>query len=56
VAGRLSMLSHEERVWVTPDLVCCAEEADVEARVKVAREVVQVLRGEKPRSPVNQIK
>ena len=45
----------EERVWVTPHLACYSEEADDDVRVRAAQEVVRVLRGEKPRSPVNQI-
>jgi D-3-phosphoglycerate dehydrogenase len=48
-------LLHEERVWVTPHLAWYSEEAEVDLRVRAAEEVVRVLRGDKPRSPVNQI-
>ncbi len=48
-------LLHEERVWVTPHLAWYSEEAEVDLRARAAEEVVRVLRGEKPRSPVNQI-
>jgi D-3-phosphoglycerate dehydrogenase len=48
-------LLREERVWITPHLACYSDEADLDVRVRAAEEVVRVLRGEKPRSPVNQI-
>lgn len=48
-------LLHEERVMITPHIAWYSEAAAYDARAKASEEVVRVLRGEKPRNPVNQI-
>ena len=48
-------LLHEERIMVTPHVGYYSEEAERDSRVRAAEEVVRVLRGERPRSPVNEI-
>jgi D-3-phosphoglycerate dehydrogenase len=48
-------LLHEARILVTPHSAWYSEEAKIDLRTRCAEEVVRVLRGEKPRSPVNQI-
>lgn len=50
-----SPLLHEERVLVTPHVGWYSEEANIDVRMRAAEDVVRVLRGEKPRTPVNQI-
>jgi D-3-phosphoglycerate dehydrogenase len=48
-------LLHEERILVTPHSAWYSEEAKIDLRTRCAEEVVRVLQGEKPRSPVNEI-
>jgi D-3-phosphoglycerate dehydrogenase len=48
-------LLHEERILITPHSAWYSEEAKIDLRTRCAEEVVRVLSGEKPRSPVNQI-
>ncbi len=45
----------EERILLTPHVGWYSEESKVDVRVQGAEEVVRVLRGERPRAPVNQI-
>lgn len=45
----------EPRIWLTPHNAWYSEEARAEVRLKASEEVVRVLRGERPRCPVNQI-
>ena len=49
-------LLHEERVWITPHSAWYSEESMRDMRMRGAEEVVRVMRGEKPRCPVNEIK
>ncbi len=46
-------LLHDERVWITPHTAWFSEQASVDMRVRAAEEIVRILRGEQPRSPVN---
>ncbi len=48
-------LLHEERAWLTPHIAWYSEAAARDMRVRAAEEVVRVLRGEKPRSCVNEV-
>jgi D-3-phosphoglycerate dehydrogenase len=48
-------LLQEERILITPHSAWYSEEAKIDLRTRCAEEVVRVLSGEKPRSPVNQI-
>ncbi len=48
-------LLQEARILVTPHSAWYSEEAKIDMRTRCAEEVVRVLRGEKPRSPANQI-
>ncbi len=48
-------LLHEERILITSHLAWYSEEAKRDLRVRGAEEVVRVLSGQSPRSPVNQI-
>ena len=45
----------EERILLTPHAGWYSEESKVDVRVQGAEEVVRVLRGEKPRAPVNRL-
>ena len=45
----------EERILLTPHAGWYSEESKVDVRVQGAEEVVRVLRGERPRAPVNQL-
>lgn len=45
----------EERILLTPHAGWYSEESKVDVRVQGAEEVVRVLRGERPRAPVNDI-
>ncbi len=47
---------HEPRIWLTPHAGWYSEQSGEEVRVKGAQDVVRVLRGEPPRTPVNQLK
>lgn len=47
-------LLHEERIVITPHGGWYSEQAKQEVRIKGAEEVLRVLKGETPRSPVNQ--
>jgi D-3-phosphoglycerate dehydrogenase len=46
---------HEPRIWLTPHAGWYSEQSSDEVRVKGAQDVVRVLRGEPPRTPVNQL-
>jgi len=48
-------LLHEPRVMITPHTGWYSEDASVDVRVRATEEVVRVLRGERPRCPVNEI-
>jgi D-3-phosphoglycerate dehydrogenase len=48
-------LLHEPRILITPHSGWYSEDAAHDVRVRAAEEVVRVLRGERPRCPVNQI-
>lgn len=48
-------LLHQERVFVTPHMGWYSEAANIDVRVRGAEDVVRVMRGEKPRTPVNQV-
>jgi D-3-phosphoglycerate dehydrogenase / 2-oxoglutarate reductase len=48
-------LLHEPRVMITPHTGWYSEDANYDVRVRAAEEVVRVLRGERPRCPVNEI-
>lgn len=48
-------LLHHERIMVTPHIGWYSEAATHDVRVRASEEVVRVIRGERPRSPVNQI-
>jgi D-3-phosphoglycerate dehydrogenase len=45
----------EERILITPHAAWYSEEAKIDLRTRCAEEVVRVLSGQKPRSPVNQV-
>src|SRR5215212_1676924 len=48
-------LLHEPRVMITPHTGWYSEDANYDVRVRATEEVVRVLRGERPRCPVNEI-
>src|SRR5579859_2020828 len=48
-------LLHEEKILVTPHYAWYSEDANHDVRVRGAEEVVRVLRGERPRCPVNEV-
>jgi D-3-phosphoglycerate dehydrogenase len=48
-------LLHEPRIMITPHTGWYSEDASVDVRVRASEEVVRVLRGERPRCPVNEI-
>lgn len=48
-------LLHEERILITPHSAWYSEEAKIEMRTRATEEVVRVLRGERPRAPVNEV-
>lgn len=50
-----SPLLKEDRILITPHAAWYSEEAKIDLRTRCAEEVVRVLSGQKPRSPVNQI-
>jgi len=50
-----SPLLKEPRILLTPHAAWYSEEANQDVRVKGAEDVVRVLRGERPRTPVNEI-
>lgn len=52
----LQALLKHERVLVTPHVAWYSEQAQVDMRTRAAEDVVRVLRGERPRTPVNEIK
>ena len=52
----LSALLKEERILITPHFAWYSEEAMIDMRARGADEVVRILSGQSPRSPVNQIK
>ena len=47
-------LLHEERIVVTPHGAWYSEEATLDVRQKATDDVIRVLTGQTPRSPVNQ--
>ncbi len=47
-------LLHEPRCWITPHIAWYSEAASPDMRGRAAEEVVRVLRGERPRSSVNE--
>ena len=49
-------LLHLSRAWVTPHAAWYSEAASLDMRSRAAEEVVRVLRGERPRSPINELK
>jgi len=51
----LGELQTHERILITPHIAWYSEEAMLDMRARGAEEVVRVLRGEKPRSPVNSL-
>ena len=48
-------LLREPRVFITPHAAWYSEDANHEVRVRATEEVVRVLRGDRPRCPVNQL-
>lgn len=48
-------LLHDPRILITPHTGWYSEDSSYDVRVRAAEEVVRVLRGERPRCPVNQI-
>ncbi len=48
-------LLHEEKILITPHYAWYSEAANHDVRIRGAEEVVHVLRGERPRCPVNEI-
>lgn len=48
-------LLHEPRILITPHTGWYSEDSSYDVRVRAAEEVVRVLRGDRPRCPVNQI-
>jgi len=48
-------LLHEPRIMITPHSGWYSEDANHDVRVRASEEVVRVLRGERPRCPVNEI-
>ncbi len=48
-------LLHEEKILITPHYAWYSEDANHDVRARGAEEVVRVLRGERPRCPVNTI-
>jgi D-3-phosphoglycerate dehydrogenase / 2-oxoglutarate reductase len=48
-------LLHEPRAWITPHAAWFSEAASRDMRVRAAEEVVRVLRGERPRSRINEL-
>jgi D-3-phosphoglycerate dehydrogenase len=48
-------LLHEPRILVTPHVAWASEEAAVDVRRRAAEDVARVLRGERPRTPVNEV-
>lgn len=49
-------LLHEKNILITPHIAFYSEAAKRDLRIRGAEEVVRALKGEAPRSPVNQIK
>lgn len=47
-------LLHEPRIRITPHIAWYSEEANYDVRARAAEDVVRVLRGERPRNPVNE--
>ena len=47
---------HEPRIWLTPHAAWNSAQSQEEVRVKGSQDVVRVLRGEPPRTPVNSLK
>ena len=51
----LSALLQEERILITPHFAWYSEEAMIDMRARGADEVLRILSGQMPRSPVNQV-
>ena len=51
----LQALLKEDRVLVTPHMAWYSEQAQVDMRSRAAEDVARVLRGERPRTPVNEV-
>ena len=51
----LQALVKHEKVIVTPHVAWYSEQSQVDMRTRAAEDVVRVLRGERPRTPVNEI-
>ncbi len=49
-------IMHEPRIWITPHAAWYSEQSTNEVRVKGSEDVARVLRGDVPRTPVNQVK
>jgi len=47
-------IMREPRIWITPHAAWYSEQSTEEVRIKGTQDVVRVLRGESPRTPVNQ--
>lgn len=52
----LQALMRHERILVTPHTAWYSEEAQVDMRSRAAEDILRALRGEPPRTPVNEIK
>jgi len=48
-------IMHEPRIWLTPHAAWNSAQSQEEVRVKGSQDVVRVLRGEPPRTPVNSL-
>jgi D-3-phosphoglycerate dehydrogenase len=48
-------IMHEPRIWLTPHAAWNSAQSTEEVRVKGSQDVVRVLRGEPPRTPVNSL-
>jgi D-3-phosphoglycerate dehydrogenase len=51
----LQALQRHERIIVTPHIAWYSEQARVDMRQRAAEDIARVLRGERPRTPVNEI-
>ncbi len=51
----LSGLLEDERILITPHIAWYSEQAMIDMRTRAAEDVLHILRGEKPRTPVNSI-
>jgi D-3-phosphoglycerate dehydrogenase len=51
----LQALQRHERILVTPHIAWYSEQARVDMRQRAAEDIARVLRGERPRTPVNEV-